>query len=301
MTETKSALISIIGPPNAGKSTLLNKILGEKVSIVSHKVQTTRTRVRGILTEDETQLVFTDTPGLFQPKKKLEKAIVQAAIDGMSDADAFCILLDCSYRTLSDWDNVKKFLPELPAHPIYLVLNKIDKIDTKDLLAISQKLNADYPFDGTFMISATKGSGVNDLIKTLTNNAKEGPWFYPEDQLTDLPNRLLAAEITREHLFHNLHQELPYQLTVETEEWENFKNGDVKLSQVIYVTRSGHKGIILGKQGETMKRISTAARKELEVLLERPVHLKIFIKVRENWMDDPDRFTIWGLQSEADS
>ncbi len=298
LNNQKSALISIIGPPNAGKSTLLNSILGEKVSIVSHKVQTTRTRIRGILTEGDTQIVFTDTPGLFQPKKKLEKAIVQAAVDGMGDADSFCIILDSSYRTLSDWENVKKFLPEKLPHPVYLVLNKIDKIDTKELLALSQKLNNDYDFTGTYMISATKGNGVNDLVKELLDGAKPGPWFYPEDQLTDLPNRLMAAEITREHLFHNLHQELPYYLTVETEDWENFKNGDVKLSQVIYVTRSGHKGIILGKQGETMKRISTAARKELEQLLDRRVHLKVFVKVRENWMDDPERFSIWGLGTE---
>ncbi len=295
---TKSALISLIGPPNAGKSTLLNTILGEKVSIVSSKVQTTRTRIRGILTKDETQLVFTDTPGLFQPKKKLEKAIVQAAIDGMGDADAFCILLDSSFRTLSDWENIKSFLPEKTSHPVYLVLNKIDKIDTKELLALSQKLNEDFPFTATFMISAEKGSGVDDLVAALIKEAPAGPWLYPEDQLSDLPNRLLAAEITREHLFHNLHQELPYNLTVETENWENFDNGDVKLSQVIYVTRSGHKGIILGKGGETLKRISTAARKELEALLDRRVHLKIFVKVREKWMDDPERFSIWGLQTE---
>ena len=178
------------------------------------------------------------------------------------------------------------------------MLNKIDKIDTKELLALSQKLNDDFHFTATFMISAEKGSGVDDLIKTLINAAEEGPWFYPEDQLTDLPNRLMAAEITREHLFHNLHQELPYNLTVETEDWENFDNGDVKLSQVIYVTRSGHKGIILGKGGETLKRISTASRKELEKLLDRRVHLKIFVKVREKWMDDPERFHIWGLGTE---
>ena len=298
MDNQKSALISIIGPPNAGKSTLLNNILGEKVSIVSHKVQTTRTRIRGILTEGDTQIVFTDTPGLFKPKKKLEKAIVQAAVDGMGDADAFCIILDCSYRTLSDWENVKDFLPEELSHPVYLVLNKIDKIDTKELLALSQKLNDDFNFTGTYMISATKGNGVDDLVKELLGIAKAGPWFYPEDQLTDLPNRLMAAEITREHLFHNLHQELPYNLTVETEDWENFNNGDVKLSQIIYVTRSGHKGIILGKQGETLKRISIASRKELEQLLERRVHLKIFIKVKENWMDDPERYTLWGLGTE---
>lgn len=298
MENQKSALVSLIGPPNAGKSTLLNNILGEKVSIVSHKVQTTRTRIRGILTQDDTQIVFTDTPGLFRPKKKLEKAIVQAAVDGMSDADAFCIILDSSYRTLSDWENVKKFLPEKVSHPVYLVLNKIDKIDTKELLALSKQLNDEYEFTGTYMISATKGNGVEDLVKELIDKAEPGPWFYPEDQLTDLPNRLMAAEITREHLFHNLHQELPYNLTVETENWENFNNGDVKLSQVIYVTRTGHKGIILGKQGETLKRISIAARKEMEQLLDRRVHLKIFVKVREKWMDDPERFSVWGLGTE---
>lgn len=298
MENQKSALVSLIGPPNAGKSTLLNNILGEKVSIVSHKVQTTRTRIRGILTQDDTQIVFTDTPGLFRPKKKLEKAIVQAAVDGMSDADAFCIILDSSYRTLSDWENVKKFLPEKVSHPVYLVLNKIDKIDTKELLALSKQLNDEYEFTGTYMISATKGNGVEDLVKELIDRAEPGPWFYPEDQLTDLPNRLMAAEITREHLFHNLHQELPYNLTVETENWENFNNGDVKLSQVIYVTRTGHKGIILGKQGETLKRISIAARKEMEQLLDRRVHLKIFVKVREKWMDDPERFSVWGLGTE---
>ncbi|MCB9963948.1 MAG: GTPase Era [Rhodospirillales bacterium] len=297
MNEQKSALITLIGPPNAGKSTLLNTILGEKVSIVSPKVQTTRSRIRGILTEGDTQLVFTDTPGLFDPKKKLEKAIVHAATEGIKDADLMCVIMDVSARPLLQWDKIRKYLPDEGQDRMILILNKIDRIDTKDLLALSKELNDRYHFAATFMISAEKGQGVKDLVSYLKNRAEDSPWFFPADQLSDLPNRLLAAEITREHLFRNLHQELPYHLTVETEDWENFENGDAKISQVIYVARDGHKGIILGKGGETLKRISITARKELEDLLERRVHLKIFIKVKENWMDDPERFTVWGLET----
>jgi GTP-binding protein Era len=293
----RTALITLIGPPNAGKSTLLNQILGEKVSIVSPKVQTTRARVRGILTEDDTQLIFTDTPGLFDAKKKLERAIVKAAEDGISDADAIGVVLDAAAKPVQRFEQIKKFLnPQIPKSPVYLILNKIDQIDTKQLLAISKELNDQYPFTATFMVSAQNGNGVRDLVKALQNIAPEGPFLFAEDQLTDLPNRMLAAEITREHLFRRLHQELPYELTVETENWENFDNGDVKISQVIYVTRDGHKGIILGKGGQNLKAIATAARKELEGLLDTRVHLNIFIKVRENWINDPERLAHWGLE-----
>jgi GTPase len=299
MTEqTKAALITLIGPPNAGKSTLINQIVGEKVSIVSPKVQTTRSRVRGVLTEENTQLIFTDTPGLFVPKKKLERAIVRAAEEGVGDTDAICVILDAARKDcLEKLEFLLQYLPPAGTHSVYLILNKIDMIDTKQLLALSQKLNGIYEFTGTFMISAETGNGVADMLKTLKDAAPEGPWLFPEDQLSDLPARLMAAEITREHLFRRLHQELPYQLTVETESWETFENGDAKLSQVIYVTREGHKGIILGKQGQTLKTIATAARKEMEDLLDQRIHLNVFVKVREKWMDDPERFAYWGLDS----
>lgn len=296
--DQKTALITLMGPPNAGKSTLINQIIGEKVSIVSPKVQTTRSRVRGVLTDDNVQLIFTDTPGLFVPKKKLEKAIVRAAEDGVGDADTICVILDSARKDCEEkLEFLLKYVPPAGTHPVYLILNKIDMIDTKQLLALSQKLNEIYQFQATFMISAETGNGVKDMIGELSKSAPEGPWLFPEDQLSDLPARLMAAEITREHLFRRLHQELPYQLTVETENWETFDNGDAKLSQVIYVTRDGHKGIILGKQGKTLKAIATAARKEMEELLDQKIHLNIFIKVRENWIDDPERLSHWGLES----
>lgn len=297
MTEPqKTAIIALMGPPNAGKSTLLNSLLGEKVSIVSPKAQTTRTRIRGILSDEPHQLIFVDTPGLFTPKKKLERAIVQAAEEGMVDADLLVLVLDaatpyCRKDAAFVIDKLKH-----ATQKIYLVLNKIDLIDKKDLLALTQDLSQMREFAAVYMISAHNGYGVPDMIRDFKKLAPEGPWLFSPDQLTDLPNRLMAAELTREHLFRRLHQELPYQLTVETESWENFDNGDAKISQVIFVARDGHKGIILGKQGQTLKAVSTAARLEMEALLGRRIHLKIFVKVKENWMDDPERLSIWGLE-----
>jgi GTP-binding protein Era len=291
----KTAVIALIGPPNAGKSTLMNALVGEKVSIVSAKVQTTRTRIRGILSQDEYQLIFIDTPGLFDSKKPLEQAIVQAARETLGDADEFCVVLDASAGRVREHAHyvITQLPPQLSS--VVLVLNKVDQVNKEDLLSLSKELNDLYSFRATYMISAQKGSGIQDLINDFKDRAPAGPWLYEEDQLSDLNDRLMAAEITREHLFHRLHQELPYQLTVETEAWENFDNGDIKIHQIIYVARQNHKGIILGKQGHTLKQISMAARREMEELLDQRVHLKLFIKVKENWMSDPERYHLWGL------
>lgn len=293
----RTAVIALAGPPNAGKSTLMNALVGEKVTITSAKAQTTRTRIRGIYTEGVTQLVFVDLPGLFEADRRLEKAIVKAAKDGLSDADLTCVVLDAGDgRIMKQADFVLQHLAEARTGTVFLVLNKVDQVKKDTLLTLTQDLNNLGDFAATFMVSALKGGGVADLLAALKEAAPVSPFLFPEDQITDLPNRLMAAEITREHLFHRLHQELPYQLTVETELWEPFENGDVKISQVIYLARDSHKGMVIGKGGQTLKAVSTAARQELEGLLDRRVHLNIFVKVRERWMEDAERLAIWGLQ-----
>ncbi len=298
---TKFGFAAVIGEPNAGKSTLINNIIGTKVSIVSAKVQTTRTRVLGIVIEDQTQIVFVDTPGIFQPdnKNKLERAIVASAWEGVAESEVILLLVDVSKKIGGSTKIILERLQQETGKRCILVLNKIDRINPQALLTISQQLNEEYDFEATFMISALKGKGVSDLLKYLKDKMPAGPWHFPEDQVTDMPMRLMAAEVTREKLFKTLHQELPYHLTVETENWEPFENGSIKIDQTIFIAREAHKKIILGKGGAMIKKIGQMSREELEDILETQVHLKLFIKVQENWFDDEDRYEMWGLNSKA--
>ncbi len=293
---TKAGFVALIGEPNAGKSTLLNRMVGAKVSIVTHKVQTTRTRIRGVAMEGESQIVFVDTPGLFQPRRRLDRAMVAAAWGGASDADIIVLLVEAQ-RGVSD--GVKRILEGLAeigeGRRVALVINKIDRVEAPVLLGLSKDLNERYPFVETFMISAEKGYGVDVLRLWLAAELPEGPWLYPEDQIADLPMRMIAAEMTREKLTLRLHQELPYQLTVETENWEERKDGSARIDQLIYVMRDGHKGIVLGHKGETIKAVSKAAREELEEFLGRKIHLFMQVKVRPNWLEEKERYSEMGL------
>ncbi|HYE49481.1 MAG TPA: GTPase Era [Azospirillaceae bacterium] len=295
----RCGFVALVGAPNAGKSTLLNALVGSKVSIVSPKVQTTRSRVLGIGIHGDAQLLFVDTPGIFTPKKRLERAMVAAAWAGIDDADMAVVLVDASRRDLdADTLSIVSRLKEAGRKAI-LALNKIDLIPREKLLLLAERLNAEGVFTDVFMISALTGDGTRDLMDALAGRVPEGPWLYPADQLSDMPERLLAAEITREKLFLQLHQELPYATTVETEAWEEFKDGSVKISQVVYVQRENQKAIVLGKAGAKVKAIGAAARRELEGILDRRVHLMLFVKVRENWTDDPERYSQWGLDFNA--
>ncbi|MCC5959763.1 MAG: GTPase Era [Rhodobacteraceae bacterium] len=294
---TRAGFIALIGEPNAGKSTLTNRMVGAKVSIVTHKVQTTRTRIRGVAMEGAAQLVFVDTPGLFRPRRRLDRAMVAAAWGGAADADIVVLLVE-AHRGITDGtqailDALKERIS--PNQTVALAINKIDRVKAEALLALSEKLNAAYPFVKTFMISAERGHGVDDLRQWLAETLPEGPWLYPEDQIADLPLRMIAAEMTREKLTLRLHEELPYQLTVETEMWTERKDGSVRIDQIIYVIRDGHKGIVLGNKGETIKSISQAARVEITEFLGRPVHLFLQVKVRENWLEEAARYSEMGL------
>jgi GTP-binding protein Era len=296
MSDTRAGFVALIGEPNAGKSTLLNRMVGAKVSIVTHKVQTTRARIRGVALEENSQLVFVDTPGLFTPRRRLDRAMVAAAWGGAADADLVVLLIE-AHRGVSE--GVKTILAALNERtgsaPVALAINKIDKVKTEALLRLTQEMNEAFPFVETFMISAERGHGCDDLKKWLAGELPKGPWLYPEDQIADLPMRMIAAEMTREKLTLRLHQELAYQLTVETENWEERKDGSAKIDQLIYVMRDGHKGIVLGNKGETIKAVSTAAREELEEFLGRRVHLFLQVKVRPNWLEDSERYTEMGL------
>ncbi|WP_377295647.1 GTPase Era [Rhizobium sp. SGZ-381] len=292
---TRSGFVALIGATNAGKSTLLNRLVGAKVSIVSHKVQTTRAIVRGIAIHDRTQIVFMDTPGIFKPRRRLDRAMVTTAWGGAKDADRIMLLIDSERGIRGDAEAILDGLKDVH-QPKILVLNKIDRVRPEDLLKLAQIANEKVAFEQTFMISATTGSGCTHLMDYLAKELPEGPWYYPEDQISDLPMRQLAAEITREKLFLRLHQELPYASHVETEKWEERKDGSVRIEQVIYVERDSQKKIALGKNGEAIKAISTASRKEISEILEQPVHLFLFVKVRENWGDDPERFREMGLE-----
>src|SRR6056300_945101 len=293
---TKAGFVALIGEPNAGKSTLTNRMVGAKVSIVTHKVQTTRTRIRGVAIEGDSQIVFVDTPGLFKPRRRLDRAMVAAAWGGAADADVIVLLIEAN-RGMTE--GVERILVELGdishGRSIALAINKIDRVKAEELLSLSQKMNDAFTFEQTFMISAERGYGVNDLRKCLGDKLPEGPWLYPEDQIADLPMRMIAAEMTREKLTLRLHQELPYQLTVETESWEERPDGSARIDQVIYVVRDGHKGILLGNKGETIKAVSKAAREELEGFLERRVHLFSKVKVRQKWLEDAARYSEMGL------
>jgi GTP-binding protein Era len=288
--------IAVIGAPNAGKSTLVNALVGAKVSIVSHKVQTTRVPVRGIAIEGDTQLVFIDTPGLFAPRRRLDQAMVEAAWGGARDADLVVLVIDAAKGLDEDVERILARLKDART-PLLAVLNKVDRVAAKEkLLALAQTLEQQAPFTAIHMISALSGDGVADLKRDLAARMPEGPWHYPADDLSDAPLRILAAEITREKIFNRLHDELPYDTMVETTAWQERKDRSVRIEQTIYVTRPGQKAIVLGKGGQTIKQISTEARVELTQILERPVHLFLFVKVRERWQDDPERYREMGLE-----
>ena len=297
--KTKAGFVAVIGAPNAGKSTLVNHLVGFKISIVTHKVQTTRTRIRGVCMHGASQIIFVDTPGIFEPKRKLDRAMVDAAWLGADDADLIIFLYDVTRREVdSDTSRILSGLKENNKEAI-LVLNKIDLVKSELLLPITKRFQEENIFSDTFMVSAENGSGCEKLLEYLSVRIPDSPWLYPEDEVSDLPQRLLAAEITREQVLLKLHQELPYGATVETEEWTERDDGAIVINQIIYVKRPGHKKIALGRNGNMIKAIGKASRQELQVLLDRTVHLFLFVKVRENWMEDPDRYALWGLDPNA--
>ncbi len=291
---THSGFVALIGAPNAGKSTLVNQLVGAKVSIVTHKVQTTRAIVRGIATHENAQIVFVDTPGIFKPRRRLDTAMVTTAWGGAKDADIVLVLIDAERGIKGDADALLDKVATAP-QPKVLILNKVDRVKPETLLTLTKEANERAEFQRTFMVSALTGSGCKDLLDYLAETLPEGPWYYPEDQISDLPMRQLAAEITREKLYLRLHQELPYSSHVETEKWEEKNDGSVRIEQVIYVERDSQKKIVLGHKGETIRAIGQAARKEIGDILEQKVHLFLFVKVRENWGDDPERYREMGL------
>ena len=296
MTETRAGFVALIGEPNAGKSTLLNYMVGAKVSIVTHKVQTTRARIRGVAMAGAAQIVFVDTPGLFRPRRRLDRAMVAAAWSGAADADLVVLLVEAHRGVTEGVEAIIETLKDRATNvPVALAINKIDRVEAQVLLGLSKRLNDMFDFAETFMISAEKGHGVEDLRNFLAGALPEGPWLYPEDQIADLPMRMIAAEMTREKLTLRLHQELPYQLTVETESWQERDDDTVRIDQLIYVIRDGHKGIVLGKGGETIKGVSQSARQEMEEFLGRKVHLFLQVKVRPNWLDEAERYSEMGL------
>jgi len=292
---TSCGFVALIGAPNAGKSTLLNRLVGSKVSIVSRKVQTTRTLVRGIALEGDAQIIFVDTPGIFAPKRRLDRAMVTSAWGGAGDADVIALLIDARRGLDEETRDILSKLPELKQKKV-LILNKIDTIESEKLLILAQEINDILPFAVTFMISALKGFGTAAILKKLATMMDKGPWLYPEDQISVAPLRAMAAEITREKIFERLHDELPYQSTVETESWKEQKDGTVRVEQTIYVTRDAHKKIVIGEKGQMLKSIGTAARGDISEIAETKVHLFLFVKVRENWIDDPERYREMGLE-----
>jgi GTP-binding protein Era len=293
--ETRAGFVALIGAPNVGKSTLVNALVGAKVTIVSPKVQTTRALVRGIAMEGKSQIVLVDTPGIFAPKRRLDRAMVTTAWAGAQDADLVCVLIDAKRGLDEEAEAMLAKLPDV-AHRKVLVINKVDAVDKPRLLKLAEEVNKGRNFDATFMVSALKGDGVDDLRKHLAQSVSPGPWLYPEDEIADAPAQSLSTEITREKLFHKLHQELPYQLTVEVEQWKELRGGALRIEQTIYVERESQRKIVLGEGGQMIKAIGAAARKELSELLERPVHLFLFVKVREGWGDDPERYRQMGLE-----
>ena len=294
----RCGFVALLGAPNAGKSTLLNALIGAKISIVTPKVQTTRTRVLGVMNAGNTQVVYIDTPGIFQPKRRLDRAMVAVAWESALDADLILMLIDAKSGMDIDVRRIIDGLKSSEGRSI-CILNKIDTVKRQNLLALTEQLARERVFMEFFMISALKGDGVDDLKSRITQYLPEGPWHFPVDQLSDMNDRLFAAEITREKLYLNLHQELPYALTVETENWEVFENGAVRIEQIIFVERDSQKGIVLGRGGERIKRIRTLAQEELMETLEREVHLFLFVKVREKWGDDPERYKDLGLDFSA--
>ncbi|HCU58750.1 MAG TPA: GTPase Era [Alphaproteobacteria bacterium] len=296
--ETRAGFVSLIGAPNAGKSTITNHFAGSKVSIVSPKAQTTRTVIKGIGIFENTQIVFLDTPGIFNPKRRLDRAMVSAAWGGVKDADMVVLVVDA--KRGFDFET-KAIVQKLKSEKMkaILVLNKTDLVKKDKLLLLSSEINAEYAFEETFMVSAMTGEGMDDFYRYVANNLPKSPWFYPEEQMSDMPLKLLTAEVVREKLFLYLHDELPYALTVEPELWERREDGTVRAEMTIYVERDNQKIIILGKGGQMIKKIGMAARKELEDMLEERIHLFLFVKVRENWGNDPARYETWGLNYKA--
>jgi GTPase len=293
--ERRCGFVALIGAPNVGKSTLINALVGAKVSIVTPKVQTTRSLMRGIANEGSAQLIFVDTPGIFSPRRRLDRAMVDTAWGSGQEADIIAVLIDARRGLAEEDDKILHGLADL--RPIkVLVLNKIDLIDKPALLALTRLANQRAQFAATFMISALSGDGVPDLRRWLAARAPEGPWLYPEDQISDAPLRQLAAEITREKLYLRLHQELPYQSTVETEVWKELKDGSVRIEQTLYVERDSQRKIVLGRGGQTLKAIGAAARAEIAAAIEQPVHLFLHVKVRQGWADDPERYRAMGLE-----
>jgi GTPase len=294
--DTRCGFLTLLGAPNAGKSTLVNQLIGQKVSIVSPKVQTTRTRVSAVLTEGNCQAVFIDTPGIFaDPKRRLEKAMISMAWQEAHQTDRIMVLVDASKKAAIAHSEIILSNLKGPFSKIDLILNKVDAVPKEQLLGLADRLMSDYGFAACFMVSALKGSGVDQLRNHVFSLLPEGPWHYPEDQITDLSNPLLAAEVTREKLFLNLNQELPYELTVETENWTIQKNGDLRIEQAVFVSKSGHKGIVLGNKGQKIKKVGAEARRDLSELFGRKVHLFIFVKVKENWLDDMERYREMGI------
>ena len=297
-TPTRAGFVALIGEPNAGKSTLLNALVGAKLSIVTHKVQTTRFRIRGVLNENVSQIVFVDTPGLFAPKRTLDRAMVAAAWAGASDSDVVMLLIE-AHRGLTK--GVQRILDDLDKHlgpntPVALVINKIDRVKRDTLLALTTEIKEKRDFEEVFFISATRQNGLEPMTEWLEGKMPKGPWLYPEDQLGDASMRAIAAEVTREKLMLRLHQELPYQMTVETEAWEERKDGSVKIDQAVIVAKEGHRPIILGKGGQTLKQIGQASREELSDMMERKVHLFLRVKVDERWQEDRARYSEMGLE-----
>ena len=294
----RAGFVAIVGAPNVGKSTLLNRLVGAKVSIVSPKVQTTRTRVLGICIEGPAQIIFIDTPGIFQPRRRLDRAMVAAAWIGTADADEVLLLVDASRGLDRNTAAIVKKLKRAE-RTVILAINKVDMVNKPDLLALAAELNEAGAFTDTFMISAETGDGVADLMALLAGRVAAGRWLFPEDQISDMPGRLTAAEITREQLYLQLHKELPYAAAVETESWKDQDDGSLRIEQVVYVERGSQKAIVLGKKGSRVKSIGEAARKELEEIFGRRVHLFLFVKVRGNWGDDPERYRDLGLDFDA--
>ncbi len=292
----RAGFVALIGEPNAGKSTLTNYLVGAKVSIVTHKVQTTRARIRGVALEGDAQIVLVDTPGLFRPRRRLDRAMVAAAWAGVADADVVVLLIEAHRGITAGVESILEGFANMPkGRTVALAINKIDRVKSEVLLGLAKEMNERFAFAKTFMISAEKGYGVAELKSWLAEQMPEGHWLYPEDQIADLPLRMIAAEMTREKLTLRLHQELPYQLTVETENWEERPDGSARIDQIVYVARDGHKGIVLGKKGETIKAVSQASRAELEEFLGRKVHLFLQVKVRPNWLEEAERYSEMGL------
>jgi GTPase len=292
---TNCGFVALIGAPNAGKSTLLNGLVGSKVSIISHKVQTTRALIRGIAVEGQSQLIFVDTPGIFSPRRRLDRAMVTTAWSGAHEADLVGVLIDSRKGLDEEAESILARLGDVKP-PKLLILNKVDVVAKEALLDLAKAANAAAKFEATFMVSALTGDGVADLKVWLAQRVPPGPWLYPPDQMSDAPIRQLAAEITREKLFERLHQELPYHSTVETESWKELRAGDIRIEQTIYVERESQRKIVLGKGGQTIKAIGEAARREIAEIVEAKVHLFLFVKVREGWGEDPERYRAMGLE-----